>query len=148
MTENICDIQYSAETRIERYRRTMQATILISGNDAMLLTTRRMIFEPAGYTVFTTDSVSNARLVLMNHQIDVLVLCQSLDDNDRASILRVAHLLQPEIKCASLSFDGREVAIEDAETHWGLNGPPSLLAAIGQMLQQRTAQLSANLQRQ
>jgi|HubBroStandDraft_2_1064218.scaffolds.fasta_scaffold243371_1 hypothetical protein len=126
----------------------MQATILISGNDAMLLTTRRMIFEPAGYTVFTTDSVSNARLVLMNHQIDVLVLCQSLDDNDRASILRVAHLLQPEIKCASLSFDGREVAIEDAETHWGLNGPPSLLAAIGQMLQQRTAQLSANLQRQ
>ena len=44
----------------------MQATILISGNDAMLLTTRRMIFEQAGYTVFTTDSVSNARLVLMN----------------------------------------------------------------------------------
>jgi len=126
----------------------MQATILISGNDAMLLTTRRMIFEQAGYTVFTTDSVSNARLVLMNHQIDVLVLCQSLDDNDRASILRVAHLLQPEIKCASLSFDGREVAIDDAETHRGLNGPPSLLAAIGQMLQQSTAQLSANLQRQ
>ena len=109
----------------------MQATILISGNDAMLLTTRRMIFEQPGYTVFTTDSVSNARLVLMNHQIDVLVLCQSLDDNDRASILRVAHLLQPEIKCASLSFDGREVAIDDAETHRGLSGPPSLLAAIG-----------------
>jgi hypothetical protein len=148
MTENICDIQYSAETRIERYRRNMQATILISGNDAMLLTTRRMIFEQAGYSVFTTDSVSNARLVLMNHQIDVLVLCQSLDDNDRASILRVAHLLQPEIKCASLSFDGREVAIDDAETYRGLNGPPSLLAAIGQMLQQRTAQLSANLRRQ
>jgi hypothetical protein len=148
MTENICDIQYSAETRIERYRRTMQATILISGNDAMLLTTRRMIFEQAGYTVFTTDSVSNARLVLMNHQIDVLVLCQSLDDNDRASILRVAHLLQPEIKCASLSFDGREVAIDDAETHRGLSGPPSLLAAIGQILQQSTAELSANLQRQ
>ena len=126
----------------------MQATILISGNDAMLLTTRRMIFEQAGYTVFTTGTLSNARLVLMNHQIDVLVLCQSLDDNDRASILRVAHLLQPEIKCASLSFDGREVAIDDAETHRGLSGPPSLLAAIGQMLQQSTAQLSANLQRQ
>jgi hypothetical protein len=84
----------------------------------------------------------------MNHQIDVLVLCQSRDDNDRANILRVAHLLQPEIKCASLSFDGRDGAINGAETHRGLNGPPSLLAAIGQMLQQRTAQLSANLQRQ
>src|ERR1700723_1494929 len=122
----------------------MQATILISGNDAMLLTTRRMIFEQAGYTVFTTGTLSNARLVLMNHQIDVLVLCQSLDDNDRANIL----MLQPEIKCASLSFDGLEVAIDDAETHRGLSGPPSLLAAIGQMLQQSTAQLSANLQRQ
>jgi hypothetical protein len=37
----------------------------------MLVATRRMIFEKAGYTVFTADSLSNAMLVLMNRHIDV-----------------------------------------------------------------------------
>jgi hypothetical protein len=128
----------------------MQGTIFLYGNDEMLLTTRRLIFEKAGYEVFTANSFSAAMLVVMNHQIDVLVLCQSLDDHERRRILGWAPTLQPEIKFAVLSFDGRGVTTDGVYPHRGLNGPPSLLAAIGQMLQEMTARRSgpANLQTQ
>ena len=74
----------------------MQGTILVYGNDEMLLITRRMVFEKAGYRVFTANSLSNAALVLMNHQIDVLILCQTLSDDERRAVLETAHTLQPQ----------------------------------------------------
>jgi DNA-binding NtrC family response regulator len=117
----------------------MQATIFLYGNDVMLLTTRRLVLEKAGYTVFTAENVSNAMLVLMNHHIDLLVLCQSVDDDERRSILETAHTLQPEIKCVSLSFDGDDIAMDGVYAHRGLMNPTSLLAAIGQKLQEKTA---------
>jgi DNA-binding NtrC family response regulator len=124
----------------------MHGTILVYGNDVMLLTTRRMIFEKEGYTVSAADSLSNAALVLINHQIDVLVLCQSLSDEERRAVLETAHTFQPEIKVAALSFDGREVLMEGVSVHRALDGPPSLLAAIGQMLQEKTTQYTSNLE--
>jgi hypothetical protein len=117
----------------------MNGTILVYGNDEMLIVTRRMIFEKAGYTAFTANSLSNAALVLMNHQIDVLVLCQTLSDQERCAVLETAHTLQPEIKCAAMSFDGRDVVTDGVRIHRALNGPPALLAVIGQMLQEKTA---------
>jgi hypothetical protein len=120
----------------------MHGTILVFGKDEMLVGTRGLIFEKAGYTVFTAESLSNAALVLMNHQIDVLVLCQTLSDEERCAILETAHALQPETRCAVLSFDGREVVTDVVFVHRGLNGPPALLAAIGQMLQEKTARAS------
>jgi hypothetical protein len=104
--------------------------------------------EQAGYTVFTAESLSNAALVLITHQIDVLVLCQTLSDEERGAVLETAHALKPKPRCAALSFDGREVVTDGVFVHRGLNGPPALLAAIGKMLQETTAELSANLQKQ
>jgi hypothetical protein len=118
----------------------MQGTIFIYGNDPMLVTTRRLIFERAGYTVFAAESLSNAALVLMNHQIDVFVLCQSLSDEERHAALETANTLQSEIKCVSLSFNGGDIAMDGASTYQGVMTPTSLLAAIGQMLQEKTTQ--------
>jgi DNA-binding NtrC family response regulator len=117
----------------------MHGTILVYGNDEMLLSTRKIIFERAGYTVFTAASVPNAMLVLMNHEIDVLVLCQSVDDCERRSILETARTLQPKIKCVSLSLGGNDIAMDGVyNQHWSMN-PPALLAAIGQMLLEKTS---------
>jgi hypothetical protein len=87
-------------------------------------------------------------LVLMNHQIDVLVLCQYLSDEERGAVLETAPTLQPEIRFAVLSFDGHDVVTDGVLIHRGLDGPPSLLTAIGRMLGQKTSQLSTNLQKQ
>jgi hypothetical protein len=85
--------------------------------------------------------------VLMTHQIDVLILCQTLSDEERVAVLETANALKPKTRCAALSFDGRDVVTDGVLIHRGLDGPPSLLTAIGRMLGQKTAQLSTNLQK-
>jgi hypothetical protein len=46
----------------------MPSKILAYGNDPILLATRRLVLENAGYRVFTTLEVSDAMLVLLNHR--------------------------------------------------------------------------------
>lgn len=115
----------------------MQGTILVYGNDEMLVATRGLILERAGYRVFTAHEFGNAMLVLMNHQIDVCVLCQSLTDEERRGILETAHALQPEIKCAVLDFEEREDPIEGVDLIRGLARPSTLLNAAGKLITQR-----------
>jgi DNA-binding response OmpR family regulator len=115
----------------------MHGTILVYGNEPVLLTTRGLILEKAGYKVFTAQAFGNAMLVLMHHQIDACVLCQSLTDEERRGILEMAHALQPEIKCAVLDFAESEVAIEGVDLIRGLVGPSTLLNAVAKLLTQK-----------
>jgi DNA-binding NtrC family response regulator len=115
----------------------MHGTILLYGNDEILVMTRGIILEKAGYQVFTAKQFGNAMVVLMNHQIDLCVLCQSLTDEERRGILETAHALQPEIKCAVLDFEEREDPIEGVDLIRGLAGPSTLLNAVGKLLTQK-----------
>jgi hypothetical protein len=92
MTEVGVSILYSAETRSSALPKgaIMNGSILVYGNDEMLVTTRFLILEKAGYRVFTAQTFGNAMLVLMNHQIDIVVFCQSLKDEERRGILETA----------------------------------------------------------
>jgi hypothetical protein len=115
----------------------MQGKILIYGNDEILVMTRCLILGKAGYEVFTAQTFGNAMLVLVNHQIDLCVLCQSLKDEERRGILETARALQPECKCVVLDFGASEVAIEGVDLIRGLAGPSTLLHAIGKVLTQK-----------
>jgi hypothetical protein len=75
----------------------MHGTILVYGNEPMLVTTRGLILEKAGYKVFTAQAFGNAMS------------------------------LQPEIKCAVLDFAESEVAIEGVDLIRGLVGPSTLV---------------------
>jgi hypothetical protein len=102
----------------------VRGAILIYGNEPMLVMTRALILERAGYKVFTAETFGNAMLVLMNHQIDVCVLCQSLTNEERQGISETAHALQPQVKCAVLDF---------SEIEW-LASPSTLLKEVGKSL--------------
>ena len=117
----------------------MHGTILVYGNDEILVMTRCLILGKAGYEVFTAQTFGNAMLVLMNHQIDLCVLCQSLRDEERRGIFETAHALQPEAKCAVLDFGESEVAIEGVDLIRGVWGPSTLLIAVGRLLTQNAA---------
>jgi hypothetical protein len=117
----------------------MKGTILVYGNDAMLVTTRGLILEKAEYEVFTAKAFPDAILLLMNHQIDVCVLCQSLSDQERRGIVETAHALQPGVKCAVLDFEEREVRIVGVDLIRGLAGPSALLNAVGRLLTQKVS---------
>lgn len=120
----------------------MNGAILIYGNDAMLVMTRGLILEKAGYQVFGAETFGNAMLVLMHHQIDVFVLCQSLKDEERRGILETAHALQPETKCAVLDFGESEVPAEGIDLIRGLAGPTALLSAVGKLLTEQTSSIN------
>ena len=143
MTEGIRPFGYFGGAQLTPSPREQSCTALfclVYGNDEMLVTTRRLIFEQAGYTVFTAESLSVAAFALINHQIDVLVLCQTLSDEERGTVLETAHALKPKTRCADLSFDGRDVVTDGVFVHRGLNGPPALLDVIRKILHQTTAQ--------
>jgi len=117
----------------------MNGTILVCGNDEMLVRTRCLILGKAGYEVFTAQTFGNAMLVLMNHQIDVCILCQSLRDEERRGILETVHALQPETKCAVIDFAERVVATDGVDLVRGRMGPSALLNAVGMLLTQKAA---------
>jgi len=112
----------------------MHGKILVYGTDPILLTTRRLKLEKAGYRVFATMEFLDAKLVLMNQQIDVLIVCQTLSDDERSGILETAQAMTPDVKCVIVRFDGRDVPVGDAEFVEGLEGPTTLLKAIGRIL--------------
>src|SRR5260370_23690940 len=102
-------------------------TILVYGNEPMLVTTRGLILEKAGYKVFTAQAFGNAMLALMHHQIDACVLCQSLTDEERRGILETARALPPEIQSGGLEFLEGGVSVEGGDLIRGLVGTSTLL---------------------
>ena len=100
--------------------------------------TRGLILEKAGYAVLASMNFEGAMLTLMTQQIDVLLLCQSLADEQRCGILETGHALQPEIRCAVLDSIERRETMEGVDLIRGLEGPSVLLNAVGRMLTQKT----------
>jgi DNA-binding NtrC family response regulator len=112
----------------------VHGAILVYGNDSMLVRTRRLILSKAGYDVLTATGFADAMLILVNQPIDLLMLCQTLTDEERRGILETAHALNPEIKTAVLRHEGLDLPVESGEIVEGLDGPASLLGAIGRIL--------------
>ena len=77
-------------------------------------------------------------IALMNQQIDVLLLCQSLRDEERRGIIETAHAIRPDIRCAVLGYDVHEIELEDTEAFENIDGPSGLLKAIGMLLSKKT----------
>jgi DNA-binding NtrC family response regulator len=117
----------------------MQAKLLIYGNDSMLLTTRRLILEKAGHDVVTASTFSDAMLLLVNQQFDLLVLCQSLNQEERRGMLESARAINPGLKCVVLQFTGSHEKIANEVTVEGLRGPTNLIESIHRMLEPRFA---------
>jgi hypothetical protein len=117
----------------------MNGTILVYGNEPTLVRTRGLILEKTGYKVLTSTAFANAMLTLVTQQVDVLLLCPSLTDEERRGIWETALALQPEIKCVVLDFAESEETIEGVDLIRGLAGPSALLNAVGRMLTQKAA---------
>lgn len=121
----------------------MPGKLLIYGNDSMLLTTRRLILEKVGYEVATVATFPDAMLLLLNQQLDLLILCQSLNQEERRGMLESAYAISPELKCAVLQFTGGHERIANEETLEGLRGPTNLIESIRRMLEPSLASGSA-----
>src|SRR5580698_8399258 len=100
----------------------------------MLTMTRGLILEKTGYRVHTAMDFSDALLLLADEEIDILLLCQTLSDEERRGILETAHVIRPDIKCAIFGYCGREVSLDDEKRVEKLDGPNTLIAALDRIL--------------
>ena len=138
MTEKYAGCRYSAMAK-SPHGAIMHGAILIYGNEPTLVKTRSLILEKAGYEVFAATAFAGAMLTLMTQQVDVLLLCQSLADEERRGILETALAVQSEIKCAVLDFEECQDPIEGVDLVRGLAGPTRLLNAVGRLLAEQTS---------
>jgi DNA-binding NtrC family response regulator len=74
------------------------AGILIFGHDAILLETRRLILEKAGFQVRIATEATETLQILVREPIDLFILCQSLPLNECVPILKTAHTLRPDME--------------------------------------------------
>jgi two-component SAPR family response regulator len=123
----------------------MHGTILIYGNDELLVLTRCLILERAGNHVFTAQSLPNAMLALMNHEIDILILCQSLSPEERRSISETAKALPREIQRVYFG-PSSELLVEGTDICQHLDSPQSFLKSIERILNQKEFVQSQPLQ--
>jgi DNA-binding NtrC family response regulator len=112
----------------------MHGTILVYGDEEMLVTTRGLILEKAGYQVFSATKFASALVALVNERINVLLLCQSVSDEDRRRIVETAHAIKPEIRCVTLAYDGSAVDLDGQMAFERLDGPAMLVETIGRIL--------------
>jgi DNA-binding response OmpR family regulator len=117
----------------------MDGTILVCGNEVLLVETRHLILEQSGYQVFSATDFAGAENVLVNQRIDLVLLCQSLSGTGKRRFLEKARAIRPDIKCALFSDDGRELKLDGAEVFERVDGPSGLLKATEKLLIQRGA---------
>lgn len=116
------------------------AGILIFGHDAILLETRRLILERAGFHVWIATEATEAVQVLVREPINLFILCQSLSHDECLLILETAHTLRPDMKNLIL---GAEMPAFSEDRHdtflTTFLDPRSLISFIQNKIGARTA---------
>jgi hypothetical protein len=123
----------------------MHETILVYGNDQMLVLTRQLLLEKAGYRVFASTRFEFALLALVNERINVLLLCQTVGDEIRRRILETARAVKPEIKCVVFRFDGCQIEVDGKVAFETLDGPATFVKTIGRILHNEPPHSSLDL---
>jgi DNA-binding response OmpR family regulator len=116
----------------------MRQTLVLSVSaDPMILNTRNLILQSAGYFVVSVVSVTEAVFLFQDGDIDLVILCHSLPQQDRerlTSFIRASGSRVPicAVSEAALDFD----AFADAALD---KSPVEFLQAIGGLLEKRSS---------
>ena len=81
------------------------ARILIFGHEPVLLESRCLILERAGFQVWTASEAAETASLIVSKEIDLLILCRSILRTERGDILTIAHEVRPEMKNLILADD-------------------------------------------
>jgi hypothetical protein len=105
--------------------------VIIYGHDPMLLRTRELLLERAGFEVRTSDQLHEAQEMLAARPVDLLILCHTVNAMERSAILDSAHAAQKNLAVLFLSADWQspDVAKNDAVFRT-LDGPYGFLRTV------------------
>lgn len=78
--------------------------VLIYGHDPLILQTRRRILERAGHTVWTAEVLDEVESIITTNEVAVLIVCQTLSDEEGEAAITLAHQIRPEMKTLVMSL--------------------------------------------
>jgi len=81
----------------------MSFCILVYGSDQLLLNTRTMVLEKAGYAVLTAIEASDVERIILSQKISLLVLCHTLSSEKCEAALELAESRRPVIRSLVLT---------------------------------------------
>ncbi len=121
------------------------ASVLIYGNDPILIKTRRLVLEKASFRVVTATNLAEAYRILSAETVNVFNLCHTLPANDRDCALSLAHSVQPEVKILVLDGVTSDLAIGTDDTVLSAFTDPRLLISTVQSLTRESGTLPPDL---
>jgi DNA-binding response OmpR family regulator len=68
---------------------TVSKAVLVYGSDEILVGTRTMLLENAGFRVLSATNYADAEAIIRSGGVALVVLCHSLNRDDREAILRL-----------------------------------------------------------
>jgi hypothetical protein len=68
----------------------MNSKVLVFGTDEVLLETRRILLESAGFETRTALKFSGAEQILKEREVALLVVCSSIEKRDVPQVLKAA----------------------------------------------------------
>lgn len=110
-------------------------SILIFGHDQALLETRRLLLETAGLKAWTVSRLADVEKVTIAAPNGLLILCQSLSDEERSEALAMAHSCQPRMKSLVVlgAMPVSNLGQVD-EVISSFDGPKALVATVSRLL--------------
>lgn len=109
----------------------MSSRILTFGHDPSLLRSRELLLRNEGFEVVTATEPKEATRVLTEQHVDLLILCHTVREQERQTILSFAHASDHALKAllliaAPTGFmqSGQNSSLST------LDGPRTLLAAV------------------
>jgi hypothetical protein len=113
----------------------MQHQVLIYGHDLILLQTRELILKRAGFDVCVTELPGQVRTILATRQIDLLILCQTVDEVERSKIMATAHAYQKSLSTLFLAPGAGSSSSSDNNTTFStLDGPQNFLGVVCRLM--------------
>ena len=107
------------------------ASILLYGRDARLVETRSWVLEKEGFSVFSAFSLTDLQKTAAEQQVDLFLLCDSLDIELRSSALSLIHSNWPDAKRLVLAPASLPAGTELTEKVFpAMEGPGKLVEAI------------------
>jgi DNA-binding response OmpR family regulator len=105
--------------------------ILIYGSDAVLIQSRGLVLEKAGFSVRTALELNDAELIISTRQVQLCILCRSLSSKECLTLLATAQNLHPKLKILSLHTDTTICYMGmDVEVLGAFLSPLSLIEAV------------------
>ncbi|SEB72861.1 hypothetical protein [Terriglobus roseus] len=116
----------------------LRYVVLCFGNYAPLLMTRQRLLQREGYAALTVRSQADFRMEICRNTVALVLLCETLSDEERRKAVLFLVEYAPDARCAVLTAPGGDRMGQDLIAIDMCNGPVNFLQTIASMLPLRS----------